>query len=500
MALTVNFYNFSKKNNSTKVPSGTGTEAPSTYQCILKEDCSILAPVIIMEAGLTSRLAFNYCYIADFQRYYFVTDWTWSGRHWIASLSVDVLGTYKTQIGSSSLYVLRSASQSNGRVTDNKYPIIAKPYTYIDDIGNYVGTTWTQGLVYEMYQSTLDPSPQPYQRVDYFTKTLSTGYYYIGVVGANLSGVTWYCMTPGSFNTLVQSLMNANITDMPDISPGLALQLADPLQYIVSCYWLPTDILGITYPDSGIDINFGRFPIHVNTCAQFDPINDMHEYRAVFNLRKHPQAATRGTYLNQGPYSRYTVVFAPFGTYELDASLMIDDTTANCSWYIDYTTGLADLTIKVTNSFMVHTTAMLGVPIRLNQATFDYLGAGTGMVGGILGAAGSLLTGNIPGAVGAVTGAVGSGLQAMNPKITGKGSSGNFVPFHSFLPKIYTDFYEVANEYNTDLGRPLCEVKQINTLSGYVLCEEGDEALNEFATETERDQIRSYLTGGMFYE
>ena len=43
-------------------------------------------------------------------------------------------------------------------------------------------------------------------------------------------------------------------------------------------------------------------------------------------------------------------------------------------------------------------------------------------------------------------------------------------------------------------------MKQISTLTGYVLCEEGDEALNDFATESERDQIRAYLTGGFFYE
>lgn len=479
--MQVDFYRFSKKSNSTKRPTSSAFSA--SYECVLKDGCSIMNPVIQLETGLIDRPNFNYAYIASFGRWYFITDWTFSRRLWVGSLACDVLATFRPTIGNMDLYILRAAARYNGRVTDQKYPVVAKPYTYIDDIGT----------VKESY------SGSDYDRVNYFSKTLSTGYYYIGVVGANLSGVTWYCMTPGSFNTLVQALMNVNVTDMPDISPGVAKELADPLQYIVSCYWLPTDILGLTYPDDGITINFGRFPVHVATCAQFDPINDIHRYSASFSIRKHPQAASRGEFLNQSPYTRYTVVFAPFGTFELDSSLMIDDQTVSCEWYIDYTSGLADLTIKVTNSFMVHTAATLGVPIRLNQSVYDYVGAGTGFIGGVMGAAGSLLTGNIAGMIGGISGAIGSGLQAMHPKISGTGSSGNFVPFHSFLPKIYTDFYLVADEDNMDMGRPLCEVAKPSTLNGYMIAQDSHFE-NEYALEDEIDQINAFMTGGFYYE
>lgn len=479
--MQVDFYRFSKKSNSTKRPTSSAFSA--SYECVLKDGCSIMNPVIQLETGLIDRPNFNYAYIASFGRWYFITDWTFSRRLWVGSLACDVLATFRPTIGNMDLYILRAAARYNGRVTDQKYPVVAKPYTYIDDIGT----------VKESY------SGSDYDRVNYFSKTLSTGYYYIGVVGANLSGVTWYCMTPGSFNTLVQALMNVNVTDMPDISPGVAKELADPLQYIVSCYWLPTDILGLTYPDDGITINFGRFPVHVATCAQFDPINDIHRYSASFSIRKHPQAASRGEFLNQSPYTRYTVVFAPFGTFELDSSLMIDDQTVSCEWYIDYTSGLADLTIKVTNSFMVHTAATLGVPIRLNQSVYDYVGAGTGFIGGVMGAAGSLLTGNVAGMIGGISGAIGSGLQAMHPKISGTGSSGNFVPFHSFLPKIYTDFYLVADEDNTDMGRPLCEVAKPSTLNGYMIAQDSHFE-NEYALEDEIDQINAFMTGGFYYE
>ena len=163
MAITATFYkNVGKKLNSTKIPTyGYYDEIDLTVE--LKAVTNLFTPSLVISAdtftdnqgNIVNPMQYNYCYLPDFQRYYFVNDWTFSGRHWIASLSIDVLGTYKSQIGASSLYVLRSASHSNGRVTDNKYPVIAKPYTYIDDIGT----------VYEMYQGTLDPSPQPYQRL-----------------------------------------------------------------------------------------------------------------------------------------------------------------------------------------------------------------------------------------------------------------------------------------------------------------------------------------------
>lgn len=479
--MQVDFYNFSKKSNSTKRPT---SPALATFDCILKDSCSVIDPVVMLEAGLLNRPAFNYAYIPDFQRYYFITDWVFNRRLWVASLSCDVLATYKPTIGAMNLYILRSSARSNGRVTDNKYPIIAKPYTYIDDIG----------AVYEEDEGV------DYPVANYFNIPLTSGYWYFGILGANGTGVKWYVTNANGWNQLIGDLYGYNPTDMPDVSTGVAKQLADPLQYIVSCYWLPSLIHGAVLDQSGVDIKFGNYLIRLYYSAPFDPVANINKYHASFTLRKHPQAVNRGVYLNQGPYTRYTVVFPPFGTFELDASLMIDDQTASCEWYIDYSTGIADMTIKVTNSFMVHTSAMFGVPIRLNQATFDYVGAGMGTVGGILSAAGSLVTLDIPGMIGGTMSAIGSGLQAMTPKIASKGSTGSFIPFHAISPKLYTDFYLVADEDPTDLGRPLCELVTPSSLgSGFMVAEESHFE-NTMALENEVDEINAFLTGGFFYE
>ena len=121
--MNVTFYSFSKRVNSTARPSG-GT----SYGVTLKEGCSVLRPSIrlIWRSG-GSPAGWNYAYIPDFGRYYWVTNWSYDERQWTADLSVDVLASYKNGIGSSSQYVTRSASEYDGDVTDGLYPAKATP-------------------------------------------------------------------------------------------------------------------------------------------------------------------------------------------------------------------------------------------------------------------------------------------------------------------------------------------------------------------------------------
>jgi hypothetical protein len=66
MAITANFYSFSKRANETKKPTGTSYNV----DVLLKEPCDLEAPSI--EVHDASILSYNYCYIAFTGRYYFV--------------------------------------------------------------------------------------------------------------------------------------------------------------------------------------------------------------------------------------------------------------------------------------------------------------------------------------------------------------------------------------------------------------------------------------------
>ena len=63
----------------------------------LKQESSIIKPVILIEA--TSLVNYNYCYIPEFNRYYFITDLTIIKKNlWRVSLRVDVLMSFKDEI------------------------------------------------------------------------------------------------------------------------------------------------------------------------------------------------------------------------------------------------------------------------------------------------------------------------------------------------------------------------------------------------------------------
>lgn len=493
--MNVSFYTFNKKSNSTAIPSGTGTEAPSDVTCYLKDACSILSPVIQLEQGTSTRPTWNYAYIADFSRYYFVSDWTWSGRFWICALNVDVLASYKSAIGSHSMYVLRASAQSNGRVIDTKYPTLSQANSYYESIGSTVSGVWTAGTVMEYYGGS------DHALSNYFNNgSLNSGYFYIGVTGNNVSGVTWYLCAPAGFNSLVNLLYTTVPSDMGSLDTGVAKQLANPMQYIVSCYWLPTAIGGAVISDTGTDIKFGDYTFRLPYSTQFDPITNIHKYHAEFKIHKHPQAATRGLYLNQSPYSYYRIVFPPFGTFDLDSTLMVDDTKVTAEWYIDYTTGMADLTIRSINSYMAHVTAPFGVPIRLNQMNIDLVGAGAAVVKSGANYLAGLAENAFEKIAAATVGGFAGAVQAKGTSVSTMGGAGLFVPFKSYPPRIYADHYYVVDEYNADLGRPLCTVTTPSTLgSGYILAEEGDIVLTG-AYDSEIDAVNSFLTGGFFYE
>ena len=483
----VRFYKFNKKENSTKRPDNN--VAHQDYECILKDPSGLLNPIISLNLGLlTNPYDFNYCYIEAFNRYYYVTEWTFEKALWWASLSVDVLATYKTQIGDSDFYILRSSAESDGKVMDTKYPTLSLANSYSNNIGNVT--------------VSLADGSGAYTKVDYFNTPLASGYYYLGIVGSNGTGVNWYVLSPNGFNTVANALYNYIPSDMDDVSNGIAKVLADPMQFIVSCYWLPYLV-----PNKFIasrSINFGYYTISGVECAAIDPVADICRSRASFNIRKHPQAQSRGEYLNNNPYSNYTINFNPFGSFSLDASLMIEDTSITLDWYVDITTGLADLTIKATNTLLANVQSQFAVPIQLNQALVDFkAGARAGLSGAVDVAGGIIRTalGDMTGLFSIASGAVGGYIgvtEAKQPKITSMGGGGNFLPFNTYVPKLYSDFYYIADEFNDEIGRPLCKVRKPRNIAGYIIVLDGTLSAN--ATKEELQQVNSYLMGGFFYE
>ena len=134
MAIEVKLYSFSKKENSTKRPSGNGYVVSGN----LNNNTSITAPAISFKADV-SITGYNYAYIESFQRYYKITSWEYVLGLWRASMVVDALASWKPEIGNMSAYVLRSASANNPDVIDGLFPSTA-PTGVIESTGQSVFT------------------------------------------------------------------------------------------------------------------------------------------------------------------------------------------------------------------------------------------------------------------------------------------------------------------------------------------------------------------------
>ena len=228
--MIVNLYSgFSKRINSTKLPNVTPTAKDGT----LRNACSITSPEIIFKTfGATSPSNFCYAYIPKFGRYYFITDWVADGATWICKMNEDCLASWRTQIGNTSAYIERSASQSDGSIIDTLYPCD------------------TQYTIQKTALASAWNGVAP-----------SGGCYVVGIIcnasthyGSSLVGgsVTYYAMTPANLRSLIHYLYSgqfledngfpAQQTLLQQISNEVAKAFVNPSQYIVSCMWFPFSV------------------------------------------------------------------------------------------------------------------------------------------------------------------------------------------------------------------------------------------------------------------
>lgn len=457
MSFSATFYTFQKRINSTKQPTGG-----SSYNIILKEGCSVNHPTIALDLGLASSpAALNYCYITEFGRYYWVK-WRFEDRLWIGECNVDPLASFKTQIGASNCYVARSASSYNLRVVDNFYPALAK----------------------NTHEANTITSP--------FDKE---GSYVVGIQGKGSGGkggaVTYYRATSDGLKTLINYMLaDASIYSQTDISDELLKCVFNPLQYIVSCMWFP-----FSPPITSGGLSFGWWDASVSGINRLSSL----EWGAnmSFTIPKHPKAATRGQYLNLPPFAKYRLEAGQWGVIPLDNFNLLDDTALNCDYKVDLMTGSGRFNIQYRDKLIYEGvyTAQIGVPIQLGQNMFNQ-GALMGAGGGLINTVKAAVTGDPAGMLINGLTAIGDAAQLTQSIPSSVGSNGT-ISFNNVFG-IMADFLDIADEDLASRGRPLCQAKTINTLSGYVQCHDADPAVS--CSDEELDMIVQYMNNGFFYE
>ena len=111
----------------------------------LIDPCDVLNPVIKM-AYNAYHVNINYCYIPDFNRYYFIEDYVIEGDTITLYMHVDVLYTDRQTILQSQCIAMRSSSHGNLYLKDDFvqfengwiYNYSKFPYEFDDETGTYL--------------------------------------------------------------------------------------------------------------------------------------------------------------------------------------------------------------------------------------------------------------------------------------------------------------------------------------------------------------------------
>lgn len=106
-------------NRSPSEKIGKDLQTGRSYTCLLKDGCSVLKPILILQDVNNDIYTFNYIYISTFNRYYFIDDIvSLNNNRWQISAHVDVLETYKTAILSQSAVIRRQQKNYNLYLND----------------------------------------------------------------------------------------------------------------------------------------------------------------------------------------------------------------------------------------------------------------------------------------------------------------------------------------------------------------------------------------------
>lgn len=474
--MQVRFYSHTKRRNSTKLPTGGGV----LYTCTLKDATTVSRPSIAIkwDGASTAPANFNYCYILDFGRYYWVNDWAYIDRQWIANCSVDVLTTYKRALALSTKYVLRSASNYDANIIDTLYtPKLNKSVASATQSGG--GFNWATNL--------------------------AGGSIIVGIVGMNDSvayssgGISYYKTTPASYMQFMSDMYTQSVTLVDNenygtdiggaikaLSKNMLRSVTNPTQYIKSAMWFPFSF------STGAAVN----PIvgGIRSSALFEPLADPIRNETVdFNVDTHPNSAT-DIWMNITPFVRFTAYLPPYGTFDLDTRKLYGASAVRCFVKTDAISGLSNIIIssvtagQTNNPTFAQTITQVGVPMD-----FSGVKTSSSAISSIIGAAAGVASGDVLGAAAGIANMIDSAVPVTEARSSYGGISGDTAS--KYVERIS---YPVPDLDIAERGRPLCQSVQLNTLSGYVLCADGEVEVE--ATEEEHRELEAFLTGGFFYE
>lgn len=476
--MTLKTWSFSKKHNSTALPTGSSRD----YNVVMKENTSIESPVFILGTGIDAGI--SYCQWSG--NYYFVDDIVLISADQVElHCSIDVLATHKAAIGNYTAFIERAAAAHNPYIIDS-------------------ALSQTQDIISQSMATT-----------DLFTVS-QTGCYIVRVVqggdDVGITGIASYKLSARELSDMLDFLFTEN--NFPDVlQDGVVKSFFNPFQYILSIMWFPVGYGDIVVEGDSEPVKstmmLGWFPV-----GQFYKVKSKFLYYPDITINIPTNYYSNDFRAYTGGYTDLHMFIPSLGCMQLDPLALSGD-SLHASVNIDLITGEMHLGLygrgsqgglTVNKDCFGTFVSQIGVEIQVGQIA-DTTGAVIQHASDTLPALGSGAAEIFKWAsetsaqvIATAHTSVVSGIRnALTPQQTVMGSQGNVADIIAnprFI--LYCRNYGCSEFPNAHFGRPLCSVRQISTLSGFIKCASASIALA--APDTEIDRVNAYLNSGFYYE
>ena len=472
MGISVTFYsNFNKRGNSTKQPAGG-----NTLNCELRDSGStVLNPNL--EVRGVSAFAYNYMYIPEFRRYYYIDTYQWNAEEgfWVISGVSDALASAKEQIVASSQFVLRGDNLSQ------------------NDISVIDGLAIPRSRVTSRYTYDIVGGDYPFPPV-------ASGFGAQTVI-VNVAGEGFFCLSGAQYNLMIAAFFGyADPQGTQWITQDVARQIVNPSSHFISQTAFPFNFSVIRADIGGAALNPKVGFWHLDgsngnpAVTAYTVVSTWKEYGGTVAVGYHPQSGGDNThYLNNPPYVNYSLYIGGLGLIGLDNSKIQAGETLYIRLNVDFAGGGAR--VKVINSsgqIVGYATGECGYNVAMiSRKSADAIGVvQNALVGGIVGGVGGALISGIGSAISQIGG---SGSAIVH------GSTGGCGGWQDFTSsRMQAEYKSVINPNINKEGYPICKTLTLSAFTGYVQCRNA--SVQTHLTREETLQIENALNGGVYIE
>lgn len=482
MAITVEFYNFAKRKNSTALPTGA---ASATASVLLKEDCTLEHPIFVLNTNSIAQYAlYNYIHVSAFGRYYFIDRRTYkTGSRIELECTVDVMASFKNEITALSNVFIEYSSAPTTNIIDGRLPRKTTPII-TESYGALSGTTFTaNGCV--LISSAGNKS---------------TGLYILANAGdiyTLLDGIDWE--EPAyPIGTDVPTVLIEATTQMIDIA-GQFFTKDSATRNIRNAFTLPwTPHQGVV-GSAVTNFIIGSFPTGKTVYKINNKVVTDH---VTLNI---PWSFS--DYRKSGKMCAL-VLYAPlFGMMSLPADSLINDSQIDVLYSFSYENGDISMRVKGVQSDQIICTASANAsaPVGVGNSNLSNTKISQAVTATVTGLATIALAETGAGIVAGASMAAG-GATALNDSMSGSVSGGGGLGGFSAMGLdkvvhiwcIQADTSDTPSNMASGLGYPNFAVGSLAGKTGYTKL--SNAVFGGTGSKVENDLVTQYLNSGFFIE